>query len=321
MLEIKLGFGGVELDKKSANVRENKGSSIIDFPQNFTIIDIETTGLDPRYDEIIEVSAIKISNDQVVERFSSLIKSEYSIDSFITELTGITNDMVKKAPEGKEVLTKFLEFVNDDVVVGYNVHFDVNFLYDNILEVLDQHFSNTIVDVMRIAKKVIKDTKNYKLQTVAAYYNVSSETMHRGEADCLTCFKCFLNLKQDILNQNGTFEEFIKLSKYIRNKITSKDIKTEKLEFDTEHPFYNKECVFTGTLSQMIRKEAMQIVADLGGVNRDSVTKKTNYLILGDTDYSKVKDGKSSKHKKAEKYKLEGQEIEVISEMVFYDLL
>lgn len=66
----------------------------------------------------------------------------------------------------------------------------------------------------------------------------------------------------------------------------------------------------------------MQIVADLGGKNADNVTKKTNYLILGNNDYCKsIKDGKSSKQKKAEKLKLDGYDIEIIPENVFYDII
>ncbi|NLO49067.1 MAG: exonuclease, partial [Clostridiales bacterium] len=83
-----------------------------------------------------------------------------------------------------------------------------------------------------------------------------------------------------------------------------------------------KICVFTGTLEKMVRKEAMQAVVDFGGTCGDNVTSKTNYLILGNFDYCKsIKDGKSRKHKKAEKLILQGQDISIISENVFYDLL
>lgn len=71
----------------------------------------------------------------------------------------------------------------------------------------------------------------------------------------------------------------------------------------------------------MVRKDAMQLIVNVGGILDNSVTKKTNYLILGNNDYvSSIKDGKSSKHKKAEKYKLEGQDIEIIDEDTFYNL-
>lgn len=73
---------------------------------------------------------------------------------------------------------------------------------------------------------------------------------------------------------------------------------------------------------KLLRKEAMKIVADLGGINEDTVTKNTNYLILGNNDYcTTIKDGKSSKQKKAEKNKIKGQDIEIIPEGVFYDMI
>ena len=82
--------------------------------------------------------------------------------------------------------------------------------------------------------------------------------------------------------------------------------------------FYKKNCVFTGAL-QIVRKQAMQIVADLGGFCQDNVTKDTNFLILGNYDYSSNE--KSSKHKKAEKYIVQGQDIRILSENVFMDLI
>ena len=106
------------------------------------------------------------------------------------------------------------------------------------------------------------------------------------------------------------------------SNLSAKDIVTEKTDFDETHPLFGKTCVFTGTLEKMARKDAMQIVVDLGGLVGNSVTKKTNYLILGNNDYcSSIKGGKSSKQKKAESLKLAGNDIEIISENVFYDMI
>ena len=110
--------------------------------------------------------------------------------------------------------------------------------------------------------------------------------------------------------------------KNFEHRIKAKDISSDCNDFDMNNPIFDKECVFTGKLDKMTRKEAMQIVADLGGKNRDSVTKETNYLILGNNDYCKsITDGKSSKQKKAESYKLKGQDIEILSEDVFYEII
>ena len=107
-----------------------------------------------------------------------------------------------------------------------------------------------------------------------------------------------------------------------KERVSARDIIPQTEDFDETHPLYNKVCVFTGVLEKMERKKAMQIVANLGGVCGDSVTNKTNYLILGNNDYCKsIKGGKSSKQKRAEELKIKGNDIEVISEDVFYDLI
>ena len=102
--------------------------------------------------------------------------------------------------------------------------------------------------------------------------------------------------------------------------MSAKDISSSKTDFDENHPLFDKICVFTGTLDKLLRKDAMQIVVDLGGKCADNVTKKTNYLILGATDYRK-RDDKSNKQKKAEQFQLSGLDIETISENVFYDMV
>lgn len=92
--------------------------------------------------------------------------------------------------------------------------------------------------------------------------------------------------------------------------------------FKKDHPFYNKNCVFTDALEKFTRKDAAQIVCNIGGFCENNVTKKTNFLIVGDFDYSaNIKDGKSSKLKKAEQLILAGQDLHIISENTFYDML
>lgn len=91
---------------------------------------------------------------------------------------------------------------------------------------------------------------------------------------------------------------------------------------DPDNPIYGKNCVITGVLEKMPRKEAMQMIADIGGINQNTVTTETNYLILGNLEYNyTLKGEKSIKLKRAEKYKLKGKDIEILSESTFYDLI
>ena len=118
-------------NKIMALKERNKGKHVTDFPCDYTVVDIETTGLSPDKCEIIEISALKVRNDEIVDTFSTLIKPSKRIDPFIVRLTGITDEMVAEAPKIRAVLPAFMEFVAEDFILGHNVNFDINFIYYN----------------------------------------------------------------------------------------------------------------------------------------------------------------------------------------------
>lgn len=321
---------------KTPNTREYKGKSIIALPNDFSVIDIETTGLDYDYCHIIEVSALRVRDSVVVDRFSCLIQPpaytffddddvEYTeyVDSFITSLTGITNEMLENAPKSSDVIPQFLGFVKDDVLIGHHVSFDINFLYD-ASEELGFRFSNDFIDTLRISRKLYPDMAHHRLKDMAKLFEIDQQRAHRAESDCNTTFECYNRLKELALSKYSE-EDFIKLfrpkSSYTRI-LDARDIKPESMEFDESNPLYNKVVVFTGALSNMSRKDAMQIVANLGGINANDVTKKTNYLVVGSGEFAaSVKNGKTNKMRKADNWKLKGADISVISENVFFDMI
>lgn len=318
-MECYITFEGDIVEKLPSVNRTEKGKSIIAFPKDYTIIDIETTGLDPRYYEIIEIGAIKYRSNEIVDKFSSLIYVD-EIDDFITSLTGITFKMLEKSPKIDKVIKDFYDFIGEDILVGYNVNFDINFLYDNLLETNNIALKNSFVDVMRIAKKLLPNLEKHSQQYVCEYYNMNVSQSHRAIADCELCASLFNNLKNDILKEYQSIDDFIKL--FTKSNLKLSDIKATNTDYDKDHPLYNKQCVFTGTLDKMVRKEAVQLVVNLGGICSNNISKNTDYLILGNNDYcSTIKDGKSSKHKKAEKMILEGSDIKIIPEDIFYDMV
>lgn len=306
--------------------RENKGKSIISFPSDYVIIDIETTGLSPLWDKIIEVSALKCHDGTIISVFSSLINIHSPLDEFISALTGITDNMLRDAPELNTVLSEFISFIGNSVLVGHNVSFDINFLYDSILENKNEYLSNDYIDTMRISRKLHPDQSHHRLIDLCNTYKVDNTGAHRSLNDCIMTQKIYELMKEEILSNYDSFDSFaslfIRKRKHPQYHLTAKDISCTVDSIDTESPVYGKVFVFTGALEQMLRKDAMQIVVNLGGINGDNVTSKTNYLVLGNNDYcSSIKDGKSTKQKKAEKLKLSGQDIEIIPENVFYDMI
>jgi DNA polymerase-3 subunit epsilon len=312
--------GEIELIEKPKIVRE-KGKSLICIPDNFTVIDLETTGLDSYYDEIIEIAAIKVRNKEIVDKFETLVNPNFPVDDFITQLTGITNEMLENAPSIEEVLPKFLDFVKDDIILGHNVNFDINFLYDSMLEILNYKFNNNYVDLLRLARKVYPNFPNHKLRTIAKELNIEFPDLHRALDDTIITYNCFMRLLKDLKNNNIDLESLFKLNKS-HSKLNLKELQSNKTEFNPEHPFYKKYCVFTGKLNKMTRSDAAQKVLDVGGYCENNVTKNTNYLILGNFDYcSNIKGEKSNKLKKAEMLILKGQDLQIISENVFEELL
>lgn len=178
-----------------ATISRNKGKNLIEFPKNFTVIDIETTGLSSINDEIIELSAIKVENNEIVNQFSSLVKPKSKINRFITSLTGITNDMVQNQPDISEVLPAFINFVSEDCVLGHNVNFDINFIYDNLKKYFNKEFNNNYVDTMRLAKKYCK-FPSHSLAYLAEKFDISTKGHHRALNDCLMTLKIYEEIKK-----------------------------------------------------------------------------------------------------------------------------
>lgn len=320
--------------------RMHKGKSLMKFPDDYTIIDIETTGLDSRADYIIEIGAIKYRGGKEVARFSRLIKPDVYhvvypermksgnyvfveghyvqyVGDFITELTGITNQMLLHGEEEREVIGDFAAFIEQDVLVGHNVHFDVNFLYDACLNI-GMIMKNDFVDTLRLARRILPELPHYRLMDLAAFYQIDYSHAHRATQDCEITAHVLSGLHETCLKRYGS-ETYLLPKKYQQDYVRLKDIHSDAETHDVFHPFYQKVCVFTGTLERMKRREAMQKVADIGGINAQSITKKTDYLIVANNAYEEG--SKSTKFKKAEAYAVDSGKPLIISEDKFYELL
>lgn len=183
-------------------VRLKKGKSLFAFPNDFTVVDIETTGLSSAGAEIIEISALRYRGGKKTAVFSSLIKPHYAIPYFITQLTGITNEMVKDAPDRAETLSAFFDFVGRDVIVGHNVNFDVNFLYDEIALYLGKSLENDFVDVLRLARRYLPFLPSHKQVSIADYFGISAEGAHRALRDTEICAENFFRIRR-LAEENG----------------------------------------------------------------------------------------------------------------------
>ena len=287
----------------------------------YCVLDTETTGLSAYYDEIIEIGILRVRNNTIVDKYSQLIKPEYEIDSFITALTGITNEMVADMPSILDVKNEVLTFLGDDVIIGHNTSFDIRFLSEGFSQPID----NKYMDTMQFARKVYPELPHHRLSDLSKHLCLSQNS-HRSIADCVTTKELYDAVKSTMFERNLKIEDLWVTRKNHNHsghsRIDIASIVPTVVMVNEDSFFYGRHVVFTGKLERMLRKDAMQIVVNLGGVLDNNVTKHTNYLILGNNDYNAILHGeKSSKHIKAEKLKLEGQDIEIIDELTFYDIL
>ena len=314
---------GLSSDTGRNNKRPYKGSNLLDLLDDYTVLDIETTGVDPHCDRIIQVSCLTIRNCQIADQYDTYINPGIEINSFISNLTGITNEMVSNAPTIDEAAPDILEFIGDDVIIGHNVNFDINFLYDAFLAGQRVSLSNDYIDTMRMARRLFPEWSDHRLSTLVANFGLPADTFHNSLADVTHTFRCYEYMKDLIRNDQADKHRFsIVQGREKYHNVHAKDIKTTCCEFDPDDPFCGKTFVFTGALDRMDRKDAMQLVVDHGGQCFDNVNRKLNYLVVG--DYTKswgVKDGKTGKLKKAEELILKGQDLEIISEDVFFGML
>ena len=300
--------------------RKNKGRSIMRIPGHYTVVDTETTGLSPQDDRLIEIAAIRVRGGKEVSRFETLVDPERPLSAEIVELTGITSAELRGAPSQQDALQRFVDFLKDDIIVGHNANFDVNFLYDSMVRCGMKPLENNFVDTMRIAKCVRPGLHSYKLAALAKEYRIPQPKAHRALADCETTNALIQQLAVDADGQGMDFRQIQKNGYTSRSRVAG--IAAEPGHENPASPLYEKYCVFTGELNSMTRQEAAQAVVDIGGHCADRVTQKTNYLIAGQNEYyAGDPERKTVNMQKAEEMIGKGGSIQILTESAFLEML
>jgi len=161
--------------------------------KSFVVFDLETTGLDSKTCEIIEIGAVKIEGGKIVSTFSTFVKPEKEIPQEITDLTTITNKMVEDSPAINYVLPDFYKYCHGASLVAHNISFDYGFLA-NIATRMGYNFDNPQFDTLNMAREKLLGLRNFKLETIAERLGVSLVGAHRAVNDAMATAKCFLKL-------------------------------------------------------------------------------------------------------------------------------
>lgn len=163
---------------------------------SYIAFDLETTGLRPTYDRILEIGAVKVEGGEVTGTYETFVDHGITIPERIVELTGITEEMVAGSPDLRTAVTGFLKFAGDGVLLGHNVMFDYSFMKRNVVN-LGGTFERKGLDTLTIARLLLPELEGKSLDKVAAHYGIIQEHHHRALDDAMTTARIYERLREE----------------------------------------------------------------------------------------------------------------------------
>ena len=287
-------------------------------------------------DSACSLGLVHVINGQIAEKKQWLIQPPHNdYNSFNTEIHGITPEMTENSPTFGELWNNISQYFSGKTLVAHNASFDMSVLratlnYYNIPFPCFDYFCTLVMARAALPKRI-----TYSLDSLCDEFGIAFKH-HDATEDAYASFELYKRIFQ--ISEQEKIDDFLEkyglqLGKSYENGYTrcgivkksySIDFKSLHAENDIieEHPFFGKKILFTGTLKSMSRKEAAQLVVNIGAEPTDSFNKNINYLIVGDFDFYKFRNGeKSSKLISAEKALQKGSDIEIISEEDFLKMI
>jgi len=255
--------------------------------QRFVVVDLETTGNSPKKgDKIIQIAAIVLENDQIVDKFVSFVNPLQKIPPFIEQLTGITNEMVDKAPTFEEIAEKIQSLLTNSTVVAHNVYFDLSFLQEELIS-CGLQFNGPILDTVELSRIAFPTKKSYKLSDLSDEFDMLHENPHRADSDAEVTAELFIQILEKFKSLPIiTLQQLSRLSRSFISDLEDvlEDIIAEKLVNIEKQNHHHLEIIRTLAIknrSQMV--EANQDIDEQIGIeeiishfknSRDKFTKE-----------------------------------------------
>jgi polyribonucleotide nucleotidyltransferase len=214
--------------KRSPYLEPGTGSVLdfvaaVDAKREFAVVDVETTGTDPKMADLLEIAVVKVKGGKISDRWSTFVKPTQPILG--NQMHGITDKDVAKAPSAADAAKQAVDFIGDALVVGHNVIFDLGFLDEAGAARIDQ---GRLVDTLTLAREGYPDLQNYKLDTLAGFFGVDLTQNHRALPDAEATANLLLRFAADLPGRIATAKADI--SDAVRANRTSKDEAKTKLE-------------------------------------------------------------------------------------------
>lgn len=164
--------------------------------ENYTVIDLEMTGLNAKTDAILEVGAVRVRGGAIADTYSALLRTDRELSEKVTALTGITDEMVQAGCEPKQAMTEFFSFVGEDILVGQNLIFDYSFLKQWAIN-HNLTFERSAVDTLKLARRFLPPEQKKDLESLCIYFQIEREYAHRALEDAIETYRVFEKIKEN----------------------------------------------------------------------------------------------------------------------------
>lgn len=202
--DIKILYGvEVNLVNDGVPIAYNEAERLLS-TDTYVVFDVETTGLSAVYNTIIELAAVKIHDGEIIDRFEAFTNPHHPLSATTINLTGITDDMVRNAPEVEDVLIRFKEWTKDAILVAHNASFDMGFLNVGYKKYGLGRAENPVIDTLELARFLYPDMKNHRLNTLAKKFNIELTQHHRAIYDAEATGYLLLTMLKDALEKGIT---------------------------------------------------------------------------------------------------------------------
>jgi DNA polymerase III epsilon subunit family exonuclease len=192
------------IENNTIELQEDSWQSRLLKELDFVVVDVEATGAKTPPNRLIELGAYRIRAGRIVDKFLSLVNPEIPIPRFVIALTGISNEMVRAAPVFADVAPRWLDFVDDSVLVAHNAPFDTSFLNHEISRVYPGHrMVNPHLCTVKLSRRVLPDLNNHRLDTIADHFSIPIISRHRAGSDALATAEIFLLLLSKLEEDHG----------------------------------------------------------------------------------------------------------------------
>ena len=287
------------------------------FPNDYVVFDIETTGVGGAdKEDIIEIAALKISGGTIVDKFHSLVAFDQQTSNGAFHINKIAPSQLQDAPKINNVIKDFINFIGGYTLIGHNIStFDIIYVAHKAAK-FNLTLQNNYIDTLNMAKFLMPDFSKYSLNVLSDYFDIDYTGAHRALQDCLieyALYKKMCHLSAPIAGRHIVINS---------NQQNAPQVDENKIANLNWPYFKDKTVVITGNLRicNGDRNKVLSYISAAGGIAKDNITKKTDYLISADSNPQAKMNEKgeiaSTKITKARQYN-----IPIITEAKFYEFL